>query len=152
MARPTRYKKEYAEQAEKLCKLGMIDTELAEYFECAESTLNKWKLAHPEFSESIKRGKTLADANVASKLYERAMGYEVDTSKVMQHQGIPFSVPYIEKYAPDVIAAIFWLKNRQPKKWRNNPEYDGGDEVVTPVRVLLVAEDARKDGDTGDTE
>lgn len=152
MGRPTRYKKEFAEQAEKLCKLGATDKEMADFFGCAESTLYKWKLAHKEFSEAIGEGKILADANVASRLYERAMGYEVEATKVMQFQGEPVIVPYTEKYAPDTKAIEFWLRNRQPEKWRNNPAPEEGDEDVTPVRVVLVAEDARKDGDTGDTK
>ena len=55
--RPTKYKSEYAEQAVKLCMLGMTDAEMASFFDVSESTLNLWKEAHPEFSESIKRGK-----------------------------------------------------------------------------------------------
>jgi hypothetical protein len=36
MGRPTSYKAEYAAQALKLCKLGLTDKELAEYFEVSE--------------------------------------------------------------------------------------------------------------------
>lgn len=55
MARPTKYQEAYAEQARKLCLLGYTDAELADFFEVSESTINKWKLDYPEFSESIKR-------------------------------------------------------------------------------------------------
>lgn len=54
MARPTKYQEAYAEQARKLCLLGYTDAELADFFEVSESTINKWKLDYPEFSESIK--------------------------------------------------------------------------------------------------
>ncbi|MES1763769.1 hypothetical protein ACKWMU_12765, partial [Escherichia coli] len=56
MARPTKYQEAYAEQARKLCLLGYTDAELADFFEVSESTINKWKLDYPEFSESIKKG------------------------------------------------------------------------------------------------
>lgn len=55
MARPTKYQEAYAEQARKLCLLGYTDAELADFFEVSESTINKWKLDYPKFSESIKR-------------------------------------------------------------------------------------------------
>ena len=75
MARPTSFRPEFVEQAEKLCRLGAIDTEMADFFDVAESTLYLWKTTHPEFSEAIKRGKLEADANMADRLYQRAMGY-----------------------------------------------------------------------------
>lgn len=53
--RPTDYQESYNEQAEKLCKLGATDAELADFFDIAESTLNNWKSEYPEFMESIKR-------------------------------------------------------------------------------------------------
>lgn len=59
MARPTKYQEAYAEQARKLCLLGYTDAELADFFEVSESTINKWKLDYPEFSESIKRVRPL---------------------------------------------------------------------------------------------
>ncbi|PHM57014.1 terminase [Xenorhabdus sp. KK7.4] len=76
MARPTKYQEAYAEQARKLCLLGYTDKELADFFEVSESTLNNWKHDHPGFLESLKKGKQVADGEVAAKLFHRATGYE----------------------------------------------------------------------------
>jgi hypothetical protein len=128
--RPSLYHPQYNEQVEKLCKLGATDKELADFFEIAESTLNLWKHAHPAFMESIKRGKRLADANVAERLYQRAMGFEHDSEEikvVSDGQGLGSSierVPIRKIYPPDTTAAIFWLKNRQPEKWRDKVDVD----------------------------
>lgn len=153
MARPTDYKEEYCEQAEKLCKLGATDAELADFFEVVESTLNLWKLEHPEFSESIKRGKTLADANVAERLYQRAMGYSHDAVKIFPDGGgkgedgqkQPLVVPYTEHYPPDTAAAIFWLKNRQRKKWRDKIEtgFTDNEGNDMPVTVFQLPDNGR---------
>jgi hypothetical protein len=142
--RPTEYKDVYCEQVEKLCKLGATDAEIADFFEVVESTINLWKLEHPEFSESIKKGKTLADANVADRLYQRAMGYTHDAVKIFPSGGEaedeagnkvkgPLIVPYQEHYPPDTVAAIFWLKNRQKDKWRDKQEVD----IRTPEGVTI---------------
>jgi hypothetical protein len=140
MARPTDYKKEYCEQVEKLCRLGAIDKEIADFFGVAESTLNLWKQRHPEFSESIKRGKVLADANVADRLYQRAMGYEHQAVKIVADAKSKDEhiVPYTEHYAPDTTACIFWLKNRQPEKWRDKIHQEVGGEGGGPLVVEIV--------------
>ena len=117
--RPTKYKEEYEEQARKLCMLGHTDAELAKYFEVAESTLYKWKLEHPTFSESIKRAKALVDAEVADKLYHRAIGYSHPEVKVFCSEGVVTEHEVVKHYAPDVAAAAIWLKNRQPKLWND---------------------------------
>jgi hypothetical protein len=137
--RPTDYKDDYNEQAYKLCLLGAIDKELADFFSISESTLNLWKQEHEEFSESIKRGKMDADANVADKLYQRATGYEHAEDQIFQYQGMPVIVPTTKHYAPDPTAAIFWLKNRQRDKWRDRQEIE-----TTSKTEPLTAADKRK--------
>ena len=72
--RPSNYKPEYADQAAKLCRLGAIDRDLADFFDVSEVTINAWKKAHPVFLKSIKDGKSVADRGIAEKLIERASG------------------------------------------------------------------------------
>lgn len=140
--RPSSYKPEYAEQAEKLCKLGATDKEIADFFGVAESTLNLWKTKEAGFSESLKKGKTLADANVADRLYQRAMGYSHDAVKIMTRsigggESVIEEVPYVEHYAPDTTAAIFWLKNRQRDKWRDKTEQELSGKDGAPLTPVL---------------
>ena len=93
IGRPTAYKKEYAEQAMSLCLLGATDQEMADFFSVSEQTINTWKGKHPSFLESIRKGKIEADANVAVRLYERAI-------------------------SSDFQSMALWLKNRRPNDWR----------------------------------
>lgn len=143
MGRPSRYKAEYAGQAAKLCKLGLTDKELADFFEIAESTLNNWKQAHPEFMESLKGGKQLADAEVAAKLFHRATGYEHPEDDIRTVNGEIVITPTTKHYPPDTTAAIFWLKNRQPSRWRDKPG-EADDDAPAPQRVEVVVTDARR--------
>lgn len=117
--RPTKYQKSMAEQARKLCLLGYTDTELADFFDVAESTIHKWKLDHSEFSESLKKGKQVADSEVVDSLYHRALGYSHPDVHVTNYQGDVTMTPIIKHYPPDPTSAIFWLKNRQKEKWRD---------------------------------
>jgi transcriptional regulator with XRE-family HTH domain len=141
MARPSKYRSEFAEQARKLCRLGATDKEISEFFGIGEATLNRWKNDHPEFRESLKSGKALADAEVADKLFKRATGYSHDAVKIFNDEGVPLIVPYTENYPPDTTAAIFWLKNRRPDLWRDKVQQevtgpDGG-ALLQNIKVIF---------------
>lgn len=129
VGRPTSYREEFNEQAEKLCKLGATDKELADFFEVTEQTVNNWKSDYPDFFESIKKGKILADSNVADRLYQRAMGFEHDSEEIKIIEGEVERVPVRKIYPPDTVAAIFWLKNRQKDKWRDKNEIEHSGEM-----------------------
>lgn len=149
--RPTRYRKEFAGQAEKLCRLGAIDSELAEFFGVSEVTLNSWKKNHREFLKSLKEGKSQADAEVANSLFKRATGFSHLDTKFATHEGkITDAREYTKHYAPDTIACIFWLKNRRPDLWRDKIGHehtgkDGGpikqesEFTVTPEDEAVIA-------------
>ncbi len=122
--RPTKYKEEYNEQANKLCLLGATDEELASFFNVCEDTINEWKKTYEEFSVSVTRGKIMADAEVASSFFKRAKGFEIDSEKVFQSEGVIIRADTKTYYPPDAGAALNWLKNRQPKKWRDKQEID----------------------------
>lgn len=125
MARPTKYKPEYAEQARKLCDdFAATDAELAKFFGCAISTLNVWKLQFPEFAKALAEGKGPANDRVARSLYERAMGYSVTETDIRVVQGKIVKTEVVKHYPPDVVAMIFWLKNRDSGKWSDKSEVD----------------------------
>lgn len=137
VGRPSAFRESYCEQARKLCLLGATDNEMADFFGVSESTLQLWKTVHPEFSESITQGKHFADANVASRLYERAMGYSHDAVKIFQVDGAPLIVPYTEHYPPDTPAASLWLRNRQPARWRDKTDHEHTGPNGTPLIPIL---------------
>lgn len=149
--RPTKYEPDFAEQVYKLCLLGATDAEIADFFEVAVSTVNLWKTEHKEFSDSIKKGKTLADAHVANRLFDRATGYAFDETT---YEKVGSSLDGVDddpndmklevykkkvitkEIAPDTTAGIFWLKNRQKDKWRDKQEYGITDKDGNDVRNM----------------
>lgn len=142
--RKSSFKQEYIQLAENYALLGATDDEMADFFGVSKQTLNKWKKDYPEFLDSLKKGKAVADANVASKLYNRAIGYDAKAMKFATNEGkITDKVEYIEHYPPDTTAAIFWLKNRQPGKWRDKKEVENqvklGDELESMSDEELAA-------------
>jgi len=139
VARPTKYKEEYAKQAEKICKLGATDRDLSEFFEVSESTINLWKLQHEDFSESIKVGKEPANERVKMALYHRAVGYSHPDVDIKMFEGQIIKTDTVKYYPPDTTALIYWTKNRMPEEFRQNPEDtgSGADKLVEAVASLI---------------
>lgn len=122
--RPTKYRPEYAEQARKLCLLGLTDSELSDFFGVDEATIHRWKHTHKDFCESISTGKMLADSDVADSLYRSAVGGHFITEErpAGGESGPAFVLPLKRQVAPSVQAQSLWLRNRQPRLWRDRVE------------------------------
>lgn len=131
--RPTDYKPAFAAQASKLCALGATDYELADFFRVDTRTIYRWKNQHDEFCQAVIAGKENADARVERSLYNRAVGYTFESEKVFQSQGAIIRADILEHVPPDPAAAMNWLKNRQPDKWRDKQdvEHSGSIDAVT---------------------
>jgi hypothetical protein len=123
MARPTKYKPEYCEQAEKLCRLGATDIEIADFFDVEVRTLYRWKGEHEQFCQALKAGKEISDERVERSLFARANGYEHDEVDIRVVAGAIVKTDIRKYYPPDTTAAIFWLKNRRPDLWREKVDH-----------------------------
>lgn len=150
MARPSAYKAEYVEQVYRLALLGLKDVEIAKYFGIVEKTLNLWKAKHPEFLQSLKKGKQEADGEVVKALYNRATGAKIvvqqafkvketiyeNGKKVKEKEKLEIA-ELTQEVPPDTTACIFWLKNRQPDKWRDKVEHAVEDNTVSTQEAFL---------------
>jgi len=132
--RPTKYDPEkYPDMAYVACaEGGMTDKQLSKMFGVSEVTLNAWKNKYPKFLKSLKAGKAEHDDNrVEKSLLERACGYTcpetkaqwVESTEIKNGKSVRsgrWEYAEMQKhYPPDPTSMIFWLKNRQPEKWRD---------------------------------
>ena len=125
--RPTKYKTEFCDRAFDFALVGMTDGEIAGALKIDEATLYRWKNARPQFCEAIKTGRDRYDNEVGEKaLRQRAAGYDYQ-EEVMTREG-PSVIT--KRFHGSDTAAIFWLKNRQPERWR--------DRVETDIRAAVV--------------
>jgi hypothetical protein len=111
--RPTKLTQSVRKKVARLAPLGLTDKQFSAVLGVAESTFNLWK-KDQEFSESLKACKEDADVHVVSSLYSQAL------------LGNP-------------TACIFWLKNRQPDKWRDKAEVDLGQSTSNLIERLTKA-------------
>lgn len=140
--RPSAYKDEYAGLAHNYALLGAIDTELAGFFGVSKTTLNAWKRHHPEFLASIKKGKDIADAEVALSLYKSATGgHFVEEDRLIDNgEGGKEVVTLRKQIDPSVTAQIFWLKNRKPDSWRDKVEVNNNIKIDKELLEFIETE------------
>ena len=70
----------------------------------SRAELRRCRRAHPDLEELWRANRCEVAERVEAALLRRATGYEEEDGKI---------VP------PDVRAAVFWLKNRRPGRWRD---------------------------------
>lgn len=140
VGRPTKYKEEYNNLAYKYCLLGATDEVLAKYFDVCIDTISEWKNVYPEFSASIRKGKDEADAEIAHSLFHRAKGYQHPDVDIKMYEGNIIETPLTKHYPPDTAAAIIWLKNRQPKQWRDKQEVENSGSISVTVSKEVAKE------------
>jgi hypothetical protein len=115
------YRPEFVEQAERLCRLGATDVDLAEYFDVTKQTIYNWKERFPEFRAAIRLGKFEADMLVTESLYNKAL-------------------------AGDTTACIYWTKNRRPDLWRDKQDVEHSGNVALDVRAIREKVESRVNG------
>lgn len=128
--RPTLYKAEYANQVYKFALLGATLEQIADFFDVSLKTVSNWMNEHEEFLHAIKKGREIADAEVAHALYNRAKGYVTTEQRIVTDGQGGYHVVEVEKeIIPDTAASFIWLKNRQPEKWRDKPKDEANDDI-----------------------
>lgn len=142
MARPSKFKEEFIQQATKLCRIGATDAEVADFFGIDVRTLYRWKNESETFCQALKAGKVEADERVERSLFARALGYEHPEVDIRVVDKEIIQTPIIKYYPPDTTAAIFWLKNRKPAEWRDRQEIEHGGKGGGPIQMQITNNDA----------
>jgi len=108
IGRPTRYRPEYAETAEKLCaRCAYTDAKLAEWFGVCARTIAEWKLKHIDFAQALRAGKAETDDLAERATLQHITGYYV-TVEEMDRFG---NVKQMRKWIPgNAHAGIKWLE------------------------------------------
>ena len=154
--RPSKFVAEYhIPWARSLARRGLTVEEIAEEMGVAKSTFCKWVNGSHELSDALNEGRDSADSKVEASLYKRAIGYTVTEKKTIAgtdkngaQQAVRVEITEKE-VLPDTTACIFWLKNRQPKLWREqqNIVLNPSDEQARKEVADLVDKIVKRTGD-----
>ena len=94
MGRPTNYSPTILPLVRCAATFGATAEEIAEYIGVPERRFYEWRLANPALQQALKRGRDQSDERVVDSLYQQAL-------------------------KGNVVACLFWLKNRRPSEWRD---------------------------------
>lgn len=147
---------------------GLTNAQIAHNLGISEATLYGWAKKHLEFAESLKKQKEVVDFEVENALLKRAMGYEAE-ERVLERQALKDAngqpvlddkgqIQYalvetkrtIKHVAGDTTAQIFWLKNRQPARWRDTKDMRMSG-TRTLEELLIVGDSLEDDDDDGES-
>lgn len=138
--RPPSYKKIYCVQAEKLCRLGATDKDLADFFNVCEATINNWKDKYPQFLESVNEGKKYPNEEIVKSLFQSAKGYSHKEDKIFYDSKLGKTVvePTIKHYPPNFNSIQLWLLNRMPEDWRNKQDINLSGKLDLTVEPITL--------------
>lgn len=100
---------------------GVTDKDIAEKLGVSHDSFIEYKKQFPELVESLKNGKEVIDTQVENALLKAAMGY---TANENTYENGVLTKTVVKEVAPNTTALIFWLKNRNPKDWRDKQEVE----------------------------
>ena len=134
--RPSKYKPELCEIANRLVQIGLTDEEIGHSFGVCERTINDWKHEHVEFSAAMQLGKDIADERVARALYKSAVGYTKIVKKAISSGKEIKVVEYEEYFPPNAGAAAKWLTVRRREEWAEKNVHEHNHQLGFNQRFL----------------
>lgn len=104
---------------------GKIDQEIADLLNMPRSTF-QYALKSNRLVGTIKKVKEIPNKKVERALFKRAIGYryiERKRERIKERfKSFLKRTVTLKEVPPDVTACIYWLGNRNPKRWRNKQE------------------------------
>lgn len=121
----------------RLSKEGKTLEEIAQIVGVTSRTLTNWMGRHQDLFLAVREARQLADDLVEASLFNRALGYSHPEEKVFNSDKFGIVThETVKHYPPDTQAAMFWLRNRQPKRWKEKTEGDVNVNNTTNVSGL----------------
>lgn len=111
---------------ERLAMTGMTQKNLADVFGVEVRTVVRWFENDPEMRRAWERGRVHPDHQVEQALFRRAIGYQykqTEEERGSNGQLLRRKVQ-VREMPPEVIAQIFWLKNRLPHLWQDKVSHE----------------------------
>lgn len=120
-----------------LFREGLSIPQVCRYLGISEQTFYKWKTTYPEFDDATAQGREAADFAVENALYKRATGFQYAERKIIKRNGEVIQEEIYQKQAlPDPTSCAIWLNNRQPEKWKKEPNNENTSQKAIEINVI----------------
>lgn len=122
---------------------GLTDEQIAKNIGINRTTLYDWKKKEINIADALKKGKEVVDFEVENALLKRALGYKIIIQEdKLDKDGCVHTLEREVHIPADTTAQIFWLKNRQSKKWRDKVEIADNDAIKKLDELLEAQKNA----------
>ncbi len=129
---------------------GLSLAQIAHNVGVADSTFRRWKEENEALSAAIKRGNAPVDLEVENAMLKSALGHKetvrkaikvkTEKQKVGEGKIVEEHIEYVDEEVyipPQVIAQIFWLKNRRPDKWKEKQVVEADTSALEKLDAIL---------------
>lgn len=141
--RPTEYKKEFNSLACVLCEeTGANNEKLSEAFGVSLTTIKTWFREKKDFRAQVKAGREIFNREkIEARLIDRCIGYKYTETKVKTVElkgGKKQIVKEVTQKVlpPDVNAIMFYLRNRDPKRFNEKHRQQHNGELKIKVELV----------------
>lgn len=128
---------------------GLTDKQIAEKkIGISERSFTRWKDKYPSIKSALKEGKAPVDTDVENAMLKSALGHKETVRKPIKlrttkrKDGMEITEEHIEYVdeeiyiPPQVVAQIFWLKNRKKDYWKDKPESENNEAIERIVSKM----------------
>lgn len=153
MARPSKYKTHVEPRLNEIkawARDGATDEEIAKLLRISVSSLYEYKKEFSEFSESLTPARVYDD-EVVDALHKNTLGGVVklqkpfkvrkkffEDGKLVREEEVIVTAEEEIYVQPDTKAQMYWLNNRRPRNWKNNPVDNSGEQSAKEALDVLV--------------
>lgn len=142
---------------------GYTDLQICQAMGISRNTFYTWIKRFKDMHDALKRGKAPVDRMVENALLKRALGYEykeVTRERILDRKTGQYKLTVTKETTkvvpPDVVAQIFWLKNRRPDLWREKRQelgdIYGQAEAIDAIEIGEIREVSEEDHMDSSTE
>lgn len=109
---------------------GLSMGQIASNIGISRATLYQWIDKNEKIKNALKKGRDVADYEVENALFKSATGFYYE-EEVLDAKGKKHTIKRYSK--PNVVADMYWTKNRRPDKWRDKREQ----EITGSIPVVI---------------
>lgn len=128
---------------------GLTDKDIAEKkIGVSARSFCDWKKKYSSISSALKEGRAPVDTDIESAMIKSALGHKTIVRKPIKlkttrrKDGMEITEEHVEYVdeeiyiPPQVVAQIFWLKNRKPDYWKDKRETTDTNAVEKLDKIL----------------